>query len=205
MADTTERWLPVVGYEGLYEVSDLGRVRGLDRVMTVNRVGFSGLPVRGQVLKATPTGHRCPHLGVTLYRSGVRRHHRVHHLVLEAFIGPRPSGLQGLHWDDVPTNNRLENLRWATAAENMRDKVRNGRDPQANRERCPRAHPLKAPNLVTRGWKRSCLACDRAHATLKNARTRRGIILDLVEESNKHYLRILDAAGLDPNEDPWRI
>lgn len=54
----------------------------------------------------------------------------VHHLVLEAFVGPAPVGTVGLHWDDDPARNHLDNLRWGTRADNFADFVRNhGRPP----------------------------------------------------------------------------
>jgi hypothetical protein len=56
------------------------------------------------------------------------RHRRVHHLVLETFIGPRPPGLQCCHWDGVKTNNRLMNLRWDTPGANGQDAMRHHRE-----------------------------------------------------------------------------
>lgn len=56
---------------------------------------------------------------------GVRRF-QVHRLVLEAFVGPCPLGMQCCHWDDNPLNNKLSNLRWGTGKENMADRKRNG-------------------------------------------------------------------------------
>lgn len=50
----------------------------------------------------------------------------VHCLILEAFISPRPSGMECCHRDDIKTNNVLSNLRWDTAKENQQDRVRNG-------------------------------------------------------------------------------
>jgi HNH endonuclease len=50
----------------------------------------------------------------------------IHTLVLNAFIGPCPPGLEGCHWDDDGTNNKLENLRWDTHSANVLDSVRNG-------------------------------------------------------------------------------
>lgn len=52
---------------------------------------------------------------------------QVHHLVLEAFVGPRPEGMDGLHWDDDNQNNHLGNLRWGTPKENKVDAKRNHR------------------------------------------------------------------------------
>jgi hypothetical protein len=110
-------WLPVLGYEDLYEVSSDGQVRSKDRVSS------DGSLRRGRLL--TPTGLKHKH--VTLSRSGVKVQAHVHVLVLEAFVGPRPDGMECLHWDDDPTNNNVANLRWDTRAENIRDAIRNGR------------------------------------------------------------------------------
>lgn len=59
----------------------------------------------------------------------------VHHLVLEAWVGPRPQGKEAAHEDGDPSNNRLSNLRWATKAENEADKTRHGTVPRGERHR----------------------------------------------------------------------
>jgi hypothetical protein len=120
-----EQWLPVISYEGLYEVSDQGRVRSLHTT--------------GRVLK--PSKHRSGHLHVNLHRQGRKETRKVHCLVLEAFIGPRPPGTECCHYNDIPSDNRLENLRWDTRSANQRDRVRNGNDANARKTRCPRGHP----------------------------------------------------------------
>ncbi len=51
---------------------------------------------------------------------------RVHRLILEAFVGPRPGGLECCHWDGNPENNRLDNLRWDTPKSNALDSIRHG-------------------------------------------------------------------------------
>lgn len=67
------------------------------------------------------------YLSVTLTCRGVRRTRKVAHLVLEAFIGPRPEDHESAHWPNTdPADNRLVNLRWATHADNSQDKVRGG-------------------------------------------------------------------------------
>jgi hypothetical protein len=57
-----------------------------------------------------------------------RRHFTayVHRLVLKAFVGPCPEGMEGCHWDGDACNNKLDNLRWATHAENVEDSIRHG-------------------------------------------------------------------------------
>lgn len=121
-----EVWKPVVGHEGLYEVSDQGRVRSLDRVQTYRAVRH-GKEIevvrrhRGRLLHPGWTG---THLTVALGKGNSRL---VHHLVLEAFIGPRPPNMEGCHDDDDGANNRLANLTWGTRSKNMFDAIRNGR------------------------------------------------------------------------------
>jgi len=126
---TEERWLPVIGFEGEYEVSDYGRIRSLDRVKVYSRIDqYSGKTLtvtrnhKGRILK--PGAKKSGHLSVVLGRAGGSKD--VHIIVLEAFVGPRPPIHEGLHWDDDPNNNHLSNLRWGTRSDNLLDAVRNG-------------------------------------------------------------------------------
>ena len=112
-----EEWRPVVGYEALYEVSSLGRVRSIDREC-LGRDGRCELH-RGKMLKPQPMKNG--YLDVYLC-SGARRTHRtVHRLVAEAFIGPKPKGLEIRHKDGNRSNNSAENLEYGTRSENLRD------------------------------------------------------------------------------------
>lgn len=127
-------WRSVPSWEGLYEVSDSGQVRSLDRIVFLSS-GQRQLR-RGRILRIHSNGSK-GHLKVWLTRGvGERSHHYVHTLVLEAFVGPRPTGAQGLHWDDDPTNNAVSNLRWGTPGENLLDCVRNGNHFWANKTHC---------------------------------------------------------------------
>lgn len=58
---------------------------------------------------------------------GVYTNRLLHRLILETFVGPCPPGMQCCHYNDIKTDNRLENLRWDTPEANMRDALRNGR------------------------------------------------------------------------------
>jgi hypothetical protein len=117
-----ERWLPVPGYEGFYEVSDRGRVKSLARV--ARRRDGKPQPIPEKILKplANPSGH----LKAVLRCGGHRKESYVHRLVLQAFVGPCPEGMECCHNDGNPANNRLENLRWGTRASNMADKLKHG-------------------------------------------------------------------------------
>lgn len=85
----------------------------------------------------------------------------VHHLVLEVFVGPRPSGTLACHANDLPTDNRVENLRWDTPSANNADAKRNGRVPMG--ENAPGAKLTDrdvevARYLLDRGVRRELVA-----------------------------------------------
>ena len=116
---TLETWLKIPSQEG-YEVSDFGRVRSVDR--TVVTVHGHERVYGGRVLRPGKT--RSGHLTVACGKGNSRY---VHDLVLEAFVGPRPPGMECLHEDDVSNDNRLERLRWGTRSENVKEAYANGR------------------------------------------------------------------------------
>lgn len=109
----TENWLPVVGYEGHYEISDLGRVRSLKG----GRYGFRIL--RGGI---NSDGYH----GFSLSLNGHSNSLKAHVMVLTAFVGPRSPGMEGCHFDGDRMNNRLDNLRWDTRLANQHDRIRQG-------------------------------------------------------------------------------
>lgn len=136
-----EIWNPVAGWEGTYEVSNLGRVRGLDRV------GYGGVRIMGRILR--PIGgmsKRVPYPLVALSRGGRQgeRYYRfIHKLVLEAFVGPRPAGMEACHNNGDAKDNRLSNLRWDTHVSNMEDNFAHGK---ARR---------RVPRYLRDGWRTS--------------------------------------------------
>lgn len=162
---STEKWLPVVGYEGVYDVSDQGRVRSLDRT------DARGHRVRGRMLKLVSQSETGPdsRRTVSIHWGGVQRTRLVHHLALEAFVGPRPDGTEACHGDGDAGNNALTNLRWDTHGANELDKIRHGTHNNKRKTHCPRGHMLSAPNIVpgvhSQGY-RKCRACsiEAAHA-----------------------------------------
>lgn len=121
MADShpIENWRPVVGFEGRYEVSDLGRVRSLDRR------DHRGHRIPGRLLRQCFTGRARNYLFVGLHWGGVTLK-GVHILVLEAFVGERPSGADACHNNGIGTDNRVTNLRWDSRSANHMDKNAHG-------------------------------------------------------------------------------
>ena len=105
----TEIWKPIERYEGLYEVSNLGRVRGVDRMRKAAYGGMSRVSGTILLLRKNTTND---YLLARLRRDGKQTHHLVHRLVAEAFI-PNPSGLPEVnHKDENPQNNIVDNLEW---------------------------------------------------------------------------------------------
>lgn len=155
-----ETWKPVVGYEGHYEVSDLGRVRSLDRIIVTK----SGVKKRrkGQLIRAIVQKHGYTAVGI----NGTKT---IHRLVLEAFNGPCPEGMEACHENGIRSDNRLINLRWDTSSSNNVDIVKHGKHWQVAKVTCPRGHKLAHPNLLT-GKKsgRECLSCSRAKSYVRN-------------------------------------
>lgn len=132
-----ERWRKVVGFEDSYRVSSKGRVLSIERFIPMTtdknttRWGNKRLHrVPKKILKLQPHG-RYGHLVVKLYKTGKgpkeAKEYGVGPLVLTAFVGPCPEGIQCRHLDGNPQNNHLDNLRWGTQQENMDDRERHGR------------------------------------------------------------------------------
>lgn len=122
-AETDDRvpevWLPVRGYEGLYEVSNLGKVRR-DFVAPARSLG-----VPGKLLKPLVGPHG--YLIVSLSNQGAVTNYRLHRLVLIAFCGDEPfEGAIACHNDGDRKNCALNNLRWGSPSDNQADRVRHG-------------------------------------------------------------------------------
>ena len=99
---TDEQWKSITGYEELYEVSSLGRVKSLN----YHRTG------KEKILKPNKT--KDGYLVVWLYKNGKRKFFKIHRLVAEAFL-PNPMGFPEInHKDEVKTNNIVSNLEWCT-------------------------------------------------------------------------------------------
>lgn len=161
-----ENWKPVPGFEGRYEVSDRGRVKSLARPIP-QKNGRTRLC--GEVILKTEVNNGGYHR-VQLW-SGNHRHRKyVHRLVLEAFVGPCPDGMEACHWNDDPSDNRLENLRWASQSENTYDRVRNRIHPMAMKTHCVHGHEFTESNTIRAKHRkmRNCRACSKARQYVRS-------------------------------------
>lgn len=149
----TEIWKAVVGFEGYYEVSSLGRVRSLDRIDALGR------HKPGRVLKTSPRGRG--YLALSLKVRGRQTNRTVHSMVLTAFRGERPFRREGAHNNGVKTDNRLSNLAWKTRAENDEDKVKHGTDRRGRRHPLARISETAVKEL--RQSKRPCAEVAAKH------------------------------------------
>jgi len=122
--NSLEEWRPVPEWDGLYEVSNLGRVRSLDRCVPYGRYGNT--KYRGRVLRpGWSTGYA--HVNLVETGQGVRECYYVHDLVLAAFVGPKPEGVEVCYGPAGASDNSLTNLRYDTRSANALDRHRWGR------------------------------------------------------------------------------
>ncbi|AVL98916.1 hypothetical protein C6V83_00090 [Gordonia iterans] len=162
---TAEQWRPIAGWEGYYEVSDHGQVRSVDRM-----IPDRNRRLRGRLLRPNRTS--AGYLAVSLSREGEVQARRIHRLVLEAFVGSG-DGLDACHEDGDPTNNRLDNLRWDTRSENIKDVVRHGTHHLSARTHCEAGHEFTPENTVPRtGGGRRCRTCRNAESRRRKAEKR---------------------------------
>lgn len=121
---TQEKWKPIDGYDGAYEVSSFGNVR------SYQNFGYE-LKKEPKILRQTINSYGYP--SVMLCKKGKRRYRAVHRLVAETFIKPENLSLQVDHINGVKTDNRVSNLEWVTPRENTLRSVRLGLKPRGEK------------------------------------------------------------------------
>jgi hypothetical protein len=146
-----EEWRPIPGYEGMYSVSNQGRVISHARWMGCN--GGMRLSKERYLSLAQKNGY----LSVTLVKNKKTRWCGVHTLVAVAFIGARPLGFQVCHNDGHRANNDLRNLRYDTPAGNQADRKKHGTDYMPGGEACWSSKLTAAEVLKIRADRRTCM------------------------------------------------
>lgn len=145
MRSTAERWLLIASHPA-YEVSDRGRVR---RIATGRLISIY-------------TGDHYSKVRLKIDKPATKN---VHQLVAEAFLGPRPEGMEVCHNNGDHHDNRLDNIRYDTHSNNQRDQAKHGTNPLARRTHCNKGHEFTPENTRIRTGKgecgRRCRTCER--------------------------------------------
>ena len=127
-----ETWKDIPDYP-YHQASNLGRIRSKTRI--AKRLGRGGIEndmlIKSRIMKQHPLKVKTPKNPTALTlrlknKSGKWDTVYAHHIVLSAFVGPKPDGFECCHFDGDPFNNKLENLRWGTPKENRADAIRHG-------------------------------------------------------------------------------
>lgn len=157
-----EIWRPIPRWPE-YEVSNMGRVRSLPRTI----LRRDGVEIERKLLILRPSTQHgpTPYQRVSLRRPGMRSVVAVHRLVLDAFVGPCPPGMEACHGPTGARDNRLSNLRWDSHRENCEDRDRrHSTHYMSARNRCCRGHIYAEGSFrIARGSRstRICRRCER--------------------------------------------
>ena len=167
-------WVPIPDYEGIYEVSDDGRVWSVRRprpgCVFVSKTGHvhHWNEIGGHVMQQELNRYGYPF--VALSKNGKATSRTVHRLVLEAFVGPCPEGMEACHDNDDPTDNRLSNLRWDTHQSNI-DERESRREIITHCKRGGHEYTPENTRINSRGG-RSCRECYREQDRARRRRYR---------------------------------
>lgn len=151
-----EEWKDIKGFEGLYQVSNKGRVKSLDRyAYNHGKLQFRPERILKQNIQKAGRNKRC---AVVLCKDGKTRSLRVHRIVAEAFI-PNPENKPFIdHIDTDSTNNCVENLQWATAKENSNNPLSKKHSSEAKK-----GHPYWGRPLTEEERKKISVAITGRH------------------------------------------
>lgn len=117
-----EIWRDIKGYEGYYQVSNMGIIKGLNRI--VNGKGSSSIMLNEKILKPQPNGDR--YNFVVLCKKGKQKAQTVHRIVAITFISNPKNKKEVNHKNGIKTDNQVSNLEWCTHAENQKHAADNG-------------------------------------------------------------------------------
>jgi len=131
-----EIWKSIESYEGLYEISNYGRIKRFNK----NK--------RFRAFKILKLYKRLDgHLEVALSKSGNEKKFLIHRLVLKAFVGPCPEDKEGCHNDGNPENNLIENLRWDTHRNNVQDSIKHNTINRGSKRPAAKLNEIKVKEI----------------------------------------------------------
>lgn len=114
-----ENWKEITGYEGYFEVSDLGNFRSKDRIIKYKQNGTRNYPGKPLKTETIVEGYQ----RIVLMKDGIKKRFMCHRIVAQEFI-PNPNNKPFInHIDGNPANNKVENLEWCTQEENEQHSV----------------------------------------------------------------------------------
>ena len=159
--NTSEVWKPIPGFEGIYEISNLGRVMALERVVTFTDGRKRKYPKR---LRKISVARGYPSIGLT-DSTGYSKNYLLHRILAHVFIQPITGEDIVRHLNDIPSDYRLSNLAVGTQQENIDDLMRNGNHFQASKKECKHGHPFDEENTrISKQGGRLCRTCLNARA-----------------------------------------
>lgn len=181
----SEIWKDIKGYEGLYQVSNLGKVRSLDRKIK-NKHGFR--TIKGQLINPFMWG--AGYLYVNLHKEQMRISKSVHRLVAEAFLPNEEGKPEVNHKDGDKKNNKADNLEWATSSENEKHAYNSGLIPitWGNKIKC--TNSLTGVEKLFNSCDSACSFLGLAKGTVSCALKRRGGTSGIVSFGNYKVERI---------------
>jgi len=145
----SEAWRPIDGFEGLYEVSNAGRIRRVGKAAR-NGNGRGGGATIGRILTPQQSS-RNGYLSIQLWSNGKPKMYLVHVLVASAFLGPCPDGLEVNHADGNKQNAAAYNLEYMTHSENNKHAYRTGLRVVTDKQRAAITRPRKSRVLIQCG------------------------------------------------------
>lgn len=141
-----ELWLPVVGYEGLYEVSNQGNIRSVARRIPHSKKGYTRV-FYGSVLTPITNKSRNNYCYISLKKDGKKKNLLLHRLIAQAFI-PNPENKNQInHKDYNPCNNAVNNLEWCDSKYNLNYSLCNRKDQKGKHGRKVTAYDMSG-NLI---------------------------------------------------------
>lgn len=147
-----EEWKPIKGYENLYEISNYGRVRSLDKYVKSKNGSMQFR--KGKLIIPHIPNKKAPHYQIQLWKNGAYKYFYIHQLVYIAFVGQIPEGMQVNHLNENGIDNRLENLNLMTPKENSNWGTRNKRigSKQINGKRSKKINQLTLSGELVNIW-----------------------------------------------------